>query len=113
VDPHVHLLPAGLLLQRLMLDSGIDSPGEFTARVARYSSGLAPEQWVLGGGWDDNQWGGQLPNASWIDEVRGPPAARAPAVAALLPGAGRAGAAVTPHRPHLPLRRPRPAGQRC
>lgn len=30
---------------------------------------LAPGQWVLGGNWDDNLWGGGLPDASWIDEV--------------------------------------------
>jgi hypothetical protein len=72
VDPHVHLLPAGLLLQRLLQqDSGITSQQEFTARVALYSDGLGPEQWVLGGGWDEAHWGGQLPDISWIDQVGG------------------------------------------
>lgn len=71
VDPHVHLIQAGLHLQRLQLqDSSITSQDIFTERVRQHSRQLGPDEWVLGGGWDDNQWGGVLPDASWIDEVR-------------------------------------------
>lgn len=25
--------------------------------------------WILGGGWNNDLWGGELPMASWIDEI--------------------------------------------
>ena len=25
-------------------------------------------EWVLGGGWNNEKWGGELPSASWIDD---------------------------------------------
>lgn len=25
--------------------------------------------WILGGGWNNNLWGGELPVASWIDDI--------------------------------------------
>jgi len=25
--------------------------------------------WILGGGWNNDFWGGELPSASWIDEI--------------------------------------------
>ena len=28
-----------------------------------------PGSWILGGGWNNDQWGGDLPAASWIDNV--------------------------------------------
>jgi len=29
----------------------------------------APGEWILGGGWNNDIWGGDLPIASWIDEI--------------------------------------------
>lgn len=29
--------------------------------------GVKRGQWVLGGGWNNEKWGGELPSASWID----------------------------------------------
>lgn len=26
--------------------------------------------WLLGGGWSEADWGGALPDASWLDDVR-------------------------------------------
>lgn len=28
-----------------------------------------PGSWILGGGWNNDLWGGELPLASWIDEI--------------------------------------------
>lgn len=28
-----------------------------------------PGSWILGGGWNNDLWGGELPGASWVDEV--------------------------------------------
>lgn len=27
--------------------------------------------WIIGSGWSESDWGGQLPDRSWVDEVRG------------------------------------------
>lgn len=27
--------------------------------------------WILGGGWNNDLWGGELPLASWIDDITG------------------------------------------
>lgn len=37
--------------------------------VAEYVKDLAPGKWVLGGYWNHYNWGGMLPNKTWIDDV--------------------------------------------
>eukprot|EP01018_Ginkgo_biloba_P037634 Gb_34111 [translate_table: standard] len=31
--------------------------------------GMERERWVLGGGWNNENWGGEMPKASWIDNI--------------------------------------------
>jgi predicted amidohydrolase YtcJ len=31
--------------------------------------GTKPGSWILGGGWNNDQWGGDLPAANWIDDI--------------------------------------------
>lgn len=69
VDAHVHLIPAGLSLTRVDL-RGAPTVAEFKARVAAGAAALAADDWVLGGLWDEQTWGGALPNRTWLDEVR-------------------------------------------
>lgn len=28
-----------------------------------------PGEWLTGGGWNEQRWGGELPSATWIDSV--------------------------------------------
>ncbi|KAI8464094.1 MAG: amidohydrolase family-domain-containing protein [Monoraphidium minutum] len=70
VDSHVHFIPGGLSLSSVDLRRAA-SREAFVSAVAAAAKKLGPEEWVLGGFWDDNQWGGGLPDASWIDAACG------------------------------------------
>lgn len=111
VEPHAHVLAAGLALGRVSL-AAVRSPREFTQHIAQHAAALlqpgpsgsssshdssgsgsssdgsgssasgsdgsgggggggglqaAPPVWLQGGGWDEQQWGGQLPHKAWLD----------------------------------------------
>jgi hypothetical protein len=66
VDSHVHLIPGGLSLSRLDLSS-IASKQQLVQAVAAAAARLPVGSWLLGGGWDESHWGGELPSAAWID----------------------------------------------
>ena len=68
VDSHVHLIPGGLSLMRLDLRHAT-SKQAFIDAVAAATSQLAPGAWLLGGGWEESRWGGELPAAEWVDAV--------------------------------------------
>jgi hypothetical protein len=88
VDPHVHLVPGGLLLSSINLRNLQGGRQEFAQRVAAAaaaggsngsnggssgssggSSGSDRSAWLIGIGWSESDWGGDLPHRSWIDEV--------------------------------------------
>jgi predicted amidohydrolase YtcJ len=69
VDPHVHLIFGGLSLSQVDL-RGASSRQQVAARVAAAAAAAEDGAWLLGGGWSEANWGGQLPDASWLDEVR-------------------------------------------
>jgi predicted amidohydrolase YtcJ len=56
VDAHAHLLGLGQSLRTVNL-FGARSYDEVIARVAERAKGLPAGQWLLGRGWDQNQWG--------------------------------------------------------
>lgn len=66
VDAHLHLISGGLALSRLSLAAAA-SRREFVGAVAAGAAALGPGQWLQGGGWDENRWGGEAPSAAWID----------------------------------------------
>lgn len=68
IDTHTHFLDGGFRLSAVDLRDA-DSPDEFARRLAEYADGLEPGEWILGGDWDHEMWGGELPDRSWIDEV--------------------------------------------
>lgn len=67
-DAHVHFLDGGMQLASVDLRSA-DTPQEFTRRIKAYVSTLAPGEWITGGMWDHETWGGSLPDRAWIDSV--------------------------------------------
>ncbi|WIA42290.1 hypothetical protein OEZ86_008304 [Tetradesmus obliquus] len=69
VDPHVHLIFGGLSLSQINL-RGASSRQEVAARVAAAAAAAADGAWLLGGGWSEADWGGGLPDASWLDEMQ-------------------------------------------
>src|SRR3546814_15531025 len=45
------------------------NPREFVERIAAAAKALPKGQWLEGGNWDQDRWGGEMPNRSWIDPV--------------------------------------------
>lgn len=68
IDAHVHFITGGFRLSSVQLRDAV-SPEMFIERIRAFSETLAPGEWILGGDWDHEQWGGELPTRAWIDEV--------------------------------------------
>jgi predicted amidohydrolase YtcJ len=68
-DAHLHLADAGL--QKLTVDlTGVKTLDELRARVQARAEKAKPDEWILGGGWDETIW--PIPNlpSRWdLDEV--------------------------------------------
>ncbi|KAJ6704836.1 IMIDAZOLONEPROPIONASE [Salix purpurea] len=67
VDSHVHLIYGGLQMGRVEL-RGVNQKEEFARRVKEAVGNVKQGSWVLGGGWNNDMWGGELPMASWLDD---------------------------------------------
>jgi predicted amidohydrolase YtcJ len=68
VDCHTHFLIGSDLLTQPNLREA-KSPQEFARIVGEAARQLKPGQWVQGGSWDAELWGGELPDRSWMDPV--------------------------------------------
>jgi predicted amidohydrolase YtcJ len=68
VDAHVHFLQGGLRLASVQLREA-SRPEELTRRIARFARTLPAGTWILGGDWDHQSWGGELPRRDWIDPL--------------------------------------------
>ncbi len=68
VDAHVHLLVGGLQLFRVDL-RGVSTREEFMQRVGDRTRTTPPGEWILGGGWNQEDWGGEFPTREWLDRV--------------------------------------------
>jgi hypothetical protein len=68
IDNHTHFLRAsqGLAQADLRLAS---SREELASMIAESARRLAQGAWLLGGNWDEQRWGGELPTRHWIDAV--------------------------------------------
>ena len=68
-DAHTHIASAGQ--QRLAVDlDNIPTLAAMLSRIADYTATLAPNQWVLGGGWDHTKWPStKLPTRQDLDTV--------------------------------------------
>jgi hypothetical protein len=68
VDAHVHFIDGGFRLSSVQLRDA-KTPAEFTARLKAFAATLPKGEWITGGDWDHEQWGGELPQRAWIDSV--------------------------------------------
>src|SRR6266566_7638414 len=68
IDSHVHFLAGGLNLASVHLRDA-KTPAEFIARIRAFGATVTPGTWITGGDWDHQNWGGQLPERSWIDSI--------------------------------------------
>lgn len=67
-DSHCHFLDGGQRLLSVQLRS-VTSHEQFAEYIANFVRDLPEGTWVLGGDWDHHNWGGQLPDRSWLDDV--------------------------------------------
>ncbi|HSI16142.1 MAG TPA: amidohydrolase family protein [Sphingomonas sp.] len=67
-DCHTHFTRASVMLSWPSLRDA-DTPAEFTRRIAVSARALPPGEWLQGGNWDADRWGGELPQKGWIDAV--------------------------------------------
>ena len=68
IDSHVHFISGGFNLSSVQLRDA-PTPQVFIDRIAEFAGSLEPGVWILGGDWDHEQWGGELPRRDWIDSV--------------------------------------------
>lgn len=68
VDAHTHFISGGFQLSSVDLRDAT-SPEEFARRIADFAATLAPGEWITGGDWDHERWGGELPHRAWIDSL--------------------------------------------
>ncbi|XP_062231383.1 protein LONG AFTER FAR-RED 3-like isoform X2 [Phragmites australis] len=68
IDSHVHLIDGGLQLARVPL-RGVRTKVEFTSKVKEVVRDKHHGQWILGGGWNNDVWGGDFPTAAWLDDI--------------------------------------------
>ena len=68
IDSHVHFLAGGLNLASVQLRDA-KSPAEFVSRIKAFAATIPSGTWITGGDWDHQNWGGELPQRSWIDSV--------------------------------------------
>jgi predicted amidohydrolase YtcJ len=67
VDSHAHIQELGR--EKVQVDLvGVESEEEALARVARYSSDVAPGEWIVGWGWDEGAWANRYPTAERLSE---------------------------------------------
>jgi predicted amidohydrolase YtcJ len=68
IDCHTHFTMASFMLAQAELRTAA-SPEEFTRLVAEAARALPKGEWLQGGNWDQDRWGGKMPHRSWIDAV--------------------------------------------
>lgn len=68
IDTHVHFLTGGFRLSAVQLRDAA-TPEEFINRIGEFAQNQPEGTWILGGDWDHENWGGQLPDRRWIDSV--------------------------------------------
>ncbi|XP_019185279.1 PREDICTED: uncharacterized protein LOC109180243 isoform X1 [Ipomoea nil] len=68
IDSHVHLISGGLQMARVEL-RGVNRKELFVSKVKEAVTNMKSGSWLLGGGWNNDLWGGDFPMASWIDDI--------------------------------------------
>ncbi|MBC8323417.1 MAG: amidohydrolase [Candidatus Marinimicrobia bacterium] len=66
MDSHTHFISGGFQLMSINLRD-VSGKDEFISRVKDYVMNIPTGQWVQGGDWDHEMWGGELPTKEWID----------------------------------------------
>ena len=67
LDAHTHFVEGGFELASVQLRDAA-TPQEFARRIGDFATAHSGE-WVTGGTWDHELWGGELPRRDWIDSL--------------------------------------------
>jgi predicted amidohydrolase YtcJ len=67
MDSHTHFLEGGFGLAGVQLRDAA-TPAEFARRIGAFAA-AHPGEWMTGGSWDHELWGGELPRRDWIDSL--------------------------------------------
>jgi predicted amidohydrolase YtcJ len=70
IDNHTHFLSGGYDLASVNLRVA-KTKQEFINILKEYCADRKDDRWILGGDWDHEAWGGELPEKGWIDSVTG------------------------------------------
>jgi len=68
IDTHTHFVEAGFALSSVQLRDA-KTKEEFIRRIGDFAKTIKPSTWIIGGIWDHENWGGELPDRNWIDAV--------------------------------------------
>jgi len=69
IDSHVHFSSGGGEISSVQLRDAA-TPQEFSRRIGQHAKKLHKGEWLLGGTWDHELWGGTpLPSHDWIDAL--------------------------------------------
>lgn len=68
IDTHTHFIDGGFRLSSVQLRDAATKE-EFIKRIGDFAKTVPPGTWIMGGDWDNQNWGGELPERSWIDAV--------------------------------------------
>ncbi len=66
IDTHTHFVTGGFNLSSVQLRDA-KTKEEFVQRIADFAKTVAAGTWIMGGDWDNENWGGEMPNREWID----------------------------------------------
>lgn len=67
IDNHTHFMDGSASLLGIKTQ-GTTSQEEFTNVVRDYAATLPDGEWIVGGLWDHELWGGELPHKNWVDQ---------------------------------------------
>ncbi|GAC1420546.1 MAG: amidohydrolase [Flavisolibacter sp.] len=68
IDNHTHFLGGGYNLGGVRLRS-VSSKKKFIKALKDFCALHRDNRWILGGDWDHESWGGEMPHKKWIDSV--------------------------------------------
>ena len=68
IDNHTHFIYGGTTLNNISLQNSF-SKNDFIESFRQYISNINNGQWIQGGNWDHENWGGLIPDKSWIDSL--------------------------------------------
>lgn len=68
IDAHTHFIDGGFGLSSVLLRDA-QTPEEFIRRIRDFAKTVPAGTWITGGDWDQQNWGGKMPERTWIDSV--------------------------------------------